>query len=295
MSGPRWVDESIHHASVSQRLLADRVLLDQRDGMQEVLVFDNSVFGRTLMLDGAVQTTERDEFIYHEMLAHPPLFAHGNPRRVLIIGGGDGGTLEEVLKHRSVERATLVEIDPTVVDASRAYLPSVSAGAFDDARAKIVISCGFTFVRECSERFDVIIVDSTDPRGPGWRLFTTAFYTNCRALLSEGGILVAQSGVPFMQPDELTLVTARLGRVFKDVAAYMASVPTYYGGGMAFAWASDDPERRTLPLVELERRFAASEIPTRYYVPDVHLAAFALPRFVRRLVSGRKALADGGS
>jgi spermidine synthase len=113
MSGPRWVDESIHHASVSQRLLAGRVLLDQRDGMQEVLVFDNPVFGRTLMLDGAVQTTERDEFIYHEMLAHPPLFAHGNPRRVLIIGGGDGGTLEEVLKHRSVERATLVEIDPT--------------------------------------------------------------------------------------------------------------------------------------------------------------------------------------
>jgi spermidine synthase len=283
MSGPRWVDESIHHASVSQRLLAERVLLE-RNGMQELLVFENPVFGRTLMVDGAVQTTERDEFIYHEMLAHPPPFAHGDPRRVLIIGGGDVGTLEEVLKHRSVERATLVEIDPTVVDASRAFLPNVSAGAFDDPRARIIISCGFTFARECSEKFDVIIVDSTDPRGPGWRLFTTAFYANCRALLLEGGILVAQSGVPFLQPDQLTFVTARLGGVFKDVAAYMASVPTYYGGGMAFAWASNDPMRRMLP--DLERRFEASEISTRYYAPDVHFAAFALPRFVRRLVSG---------
>jgi spermidine synthase len=289
MSEPRWIDENLHHASVSQRLLAQRVLLEKTDGLQHVLVFENPVFGRTLMLDGVVQTTERDEFIYHEMLVHPALLAHGAARRVLIVGGGDGGSLEETLKHPSVERATLVEIDASVIAASRTHLPSVSAGAFDDPRAEIVISCGFTFLRESTETFDVIIIDSTDPRGPGWRLFTTAFYTHCRERLSKGGILVTQAGVPFFQPDELIFVTARLRAVFGDVAAYMAAVPTYHGGAMAFAWASDDREKRLLPAAELERRFAAAAIATRYYAPDLHAAAFALPRFVRRLVDGEEA------
>jgi spermidine synthase len=237
------------------------------------------------MLDGAVQTTERDEFVYHEMMAHPPLFAHGAARRVLIIGGGDGGMLEEVLKHRGVERATLVELDPTVIAASRDYLPSVAGEAFDDPRTELVVSCGFRFVRDSTETWDVIIVDSTDPRGPGWRLFATDFYEHCRARLTRGGILVAQSGVPFLQPDELGIVTARLGQVFADVGVYTAAVPTYYGGAMAFAWASDDPGKRTPPLAELERRFTASGIATRYYAPDVHLAAFALPRYMRALVA----------
>jgi spermidine synthase len=290
MSGPRWIEETIHGTAVSQRLRADRVLLQERGRFQDILVFENPVFGRTLMLDGAIQVTERDEFIYHEMIVHPALFAHAKPRRVLIIGGGDGGTLREVLRHGAVERAVLVEIDAAVVEASRRYLPRVSAGAFDDPRADLVLSCGSDFVRECREEFDVVIIDSTDPSGPGGRLFTTAFYENCRGLLAAGGILVAQSGVPFLQPDELTRVASRLREVFRDVAFYTAAVPTYYGGAMAFAWASDDPDRRSIDVSGLERRFSGAGIPTRYYGPQVHLAAFALPGFVRELVG-----ADSGA
>lgn len=285
MKEPRWIEERLYHATVSQRLLAERVLVERGDGLQELLVFENPVFGRALVLDGAVQTTERDEFIYHEMLAHVPLFAHGGARRVVVIGGGDGGTLEEVLKHRSVEEATLVEIDESVIDASREHLPSVGGDAFEDGRARIVIGDGLSFMRETADRFDVIIVDSTDPHGPGWRLFTKDFYAHCRARLTEGGILVAQSGVPFLQPGELKAVAGRLRQVFADVGAYTASVPTYYGGSMAFAFASDDAEKRRPPLGLLERRFAESGIATRCYMPDLHLAAFTLPRFMRELVS----------
>jgi spermidine synthase len=285
MSETRWINELLHHASVSQRLRAERILVERSDGIQELLVFENPVFGRALVLDGAVQTTERDEFIYHEMLAHVPLLAHGAARRVLVIGGGDGGTLEEVLKHRSVEEATLVEIDANVIEASREHLPSVGGGAFEDKRARILIGDGLSFVRGTGPRFDVIIVDSTDPHGPAWRLFTKDFYAHCRARLDEGGILVAQSGVPFLQPGELKAVATRLRQVFADVGAYTASVPTYYGGSMAFAFASDDPTKRRPAIALLERRFAESGVVTRYYMPDLHLAAFALPRFMRELVS----------
>jgi spermidine synthase len=287
MNDARWINERLYPGAVSQRLLAERVLLERKEGLQELLVFDNPVFGRTLVLDGAVQTTERDEFIYHEMLAHVPLLAHGAARRILVVGGGDGGTLEEVLKHRTVEAATLVEIDASVIAASREHLPSVGGDAFDDPRARIVVADGHAFVRETDERFDVVIVDSTDPHGPGWRLFTTEFYRHCRARLTEGGILVAQSGVPFLQPGELQAVAQRLREVFADVSAYAAAIPTYYGGSMAFAFASDDPAKRCPDLAELERRFDRAGIATRYYLPDVHLAAFALPRFMRELVSPR--------
>src|SRR5689334_18427080 len=220
MKTRRWIDERIHHASVSQRLLAERVLFERKGGPQDLLDFENPMFGRTLVLDGAVQTTERDEFIYHEMLAHVPLFAHGAVRRVLIIGGGDGGTLEEVLKHRSVEGVTLVEIDAGVIEASREHLPSIGGKAFVDERARIVVGDGLSFVRESEDRFDVILIDSTDPTGPGERLFTRAFYAHCRERLTQGGILVAQSGVPFFQPDEIRIVANRLREVFADVGAY---------------------------------------------------------------------------
>ncbi|MBX6366580.1 MAG: polyamine aminopropyltransferase [Rhodospirillales bacterium] len=287
MNEARWVEEKLHGATVSQRLRADRVLLDRKSGFQELLVIENPIFGRTLLLDGVVQTTERDEFIYHEMLAHVPLFAHGSARRVLIIGGGDGGTLEEVLKHPNVEQATLVEIDETVIAASREHLPEIAKGAFDDPRARVVIEDGLSFVRATGDRFDVVIIDSTDPQGPGWRLFTTAFYTHCRSRLNPGGILVAQCGVPFMQPNELSSVACRLRQVFREVSAYRAAVPSYYGGDMAFVFATDDAAKRRTPLDVLERRFETSGVTTRYYLPEVHLAAFALPRFIRDLMASR--------
>jgi len=279
-----WFEEALYPAA-SQRLRVDRVLYEARDGLQHVLVFENEAFGRVLALDGVVQTTGRDEFVYHEMLAHVPIMAHGAARRVLVIGGGDGGSLEEALKHRALERVTMVEIEPAVVELCRAHLPAISNGAFDDPRAELVIADGARYVRESRESFDVILVDSTDPHGPGAALFSAGFYAACKERLTPGGVLVTQSGVPFLQPDELRATAARLRAVFRDVAAFSAPVPSYFGGAMAFGWATDDAAKRSLDVAELRRRFAAAgPLATRQYSPEVHAAAFALPPFIADLL-----------
>ncbi|NIP18489.1 MAG: polyamine aminopropyltransferase, partial [Xanthomonadales bacterium] len=176
-----------------QCLKADRVLYDSETAHQRLRVIENATFGRILTLDGVVQTTQADEFIYHEMLAHVPILAHGAARRVLIIGGGDGGMAREVLRHRAVEHLTMVEIDAGVVDFAKRYLPSLNAGAFDDPRLNLVIEDGAAFVRRSTEAFDVIITDSTDPIGPGEVLFTDTFYAHAKNRLAEGGILVTQN------------------------------------------------------------------------------------------------------
>ncbi|MCS9087187.1 polyamine aminopropyltransferase, partial [Pseudomonas aeruginosa] len=182
-----------------QRFSIDNMLHEVRTEHQHLVIFENARMGRVMALDGVIQTTEADEFIYHEMLTHVPILAHGAARRVLIIGGGDGGMLREVAKHKSVERITMVEIDGTVVDMCKAFLPNHSQGAFDDPRLNLVIDDGMRFVATTEERFDVIISDSTDPIGPGEVLFSENFYQACRRCLNEGGILVTQNGTPFMQ------------------------------------------------------------------------------------------------
>ncbi len=277
-----WYEEELH-ADLRLKLKAERLLYDSATEHQRLVLFDNATFGRVLLLDSVVQTTERDEFIYHEMLAHLPILAHGAARKVLIVGGGDGGMLEEVLKHRGVEKATMVEIDRGVVDFAKRYLGNICGQAFEDPRLDLVIADGAAFVAECEERYDVIIVDSTDPIGPGEVLFTESFYGRCRRCLAPGGILVTQNGVPFVQGDELRNTLRHLRGLFADVSCYLATVPTYAGGPMAFGWASDDPGLRAPPLELLERRYAESGIATRYYNPAVHLAAFALPGYIAEL------------
>jgi len=227
-----WIDETLHeHFRFS--LGVERVLYDGRSDNQKLAVIDNPLFGRTLYLDGVLQTTERDEFIYHEMLAHVPILAHGAVKDVLVIGGGDGGSIEEVLKHRSVESVTMVELDPRVVELCRNHLPSISKGAFDDRRLDLVFADGLDFVRTSAPRFDVIIVDSTDPIGPGEVLFGADFYGGCKQALREGGVLVTQNGVPFVQDDELRETLKSLHSLFADASCYLATVPTYVGGPMA--------------------------------------------------------------
>ena len=280
----RWYDEEPYLGSRLQ-LRIDKLLHEDRTAHQHLVVFENEAFGRVLALDGIVQTTERDEFVYHEMLVHVPLLAHGAVRQVLIIGGGDGGSLEETLKHRDVERVTMVELDPVVIELSRRFLPSIGGDAFDDRRTELVIGDGLEFVAESRGRFDLIIVDSTDPVGPGKVLFTEAFYRNCRACLEPGGILVTQNSVPFLQPEAVGEPIPVLKRLFADATCYLAAVPSYFGGVMAFGWASDDPELRAVPVEELERRHRAAGIATDFYSPDVHQAAFALPPHVARLIS----------
>jgi len=268
------------YAGYGQSFTLDQVLFEHRTEHQELIIFRNRDFGTVMALDGIIQTTERDEFIYHEMMTHVPLLAHGNARRVLIIGGGDGGILREVLQHKSVEHVTQVEIDQAVIDMCRQYLPNHSAGAFDDPRANIVIADGVEFVNECQETFDVIISDCTDPVGPGEVLFSSRFYEGCKRCLNQGGVFVAQNGVPFMQPDEILTTRRRLGPYFADQTFYNGAVPTYVGGVMTFAWATDDASLRQLDLTSVQARYEASGIRTRYYNPALHVASFALPQYV---------------
>lgn len=279
-----WFTETLH-PWLGQCLTMDRVLFRDKTEHQDLIIFENAKFGRVLALDGVVQTTEGDEFIYHEMLAHVPITAHGEAKRVLIIGGGDGGMAREVLKHPGIERLVMVEIDRSVIDMSREHLPNLNAGAFDDPRLELVITDGARYVDETEDRFDVIIVDSTDPIGPGEVLFTAAFYAQCKRCLIEGGILATQNGVPFVQSQELTNSWQRLQESFADVWFYLAPVPTYQGGHMAFGWATDDAAKRQLNTAAIDARFSPLGIETRYYTPAVHHAAFALPKFILNLLS----------
>jgi spermidine synthase len=269
-----WYEEAYTH-HWRQRFEVERYVYQGRTAYQEAIIFETPRLGRVFVLDGFVQITESDEFIYHEMISHVALVAHGAARDILIIGGGDGGTLEEVLKHRGIARATMVELDPGVVDLARTYLPGVSRGAFDDPRTELIFSDGVRFVAETDRSFDVIIVDSTDPFGPGEVLFSEDFYADCRARLRPGGVLVAQSGNPFVERARLDACLARLGAVFRDASFILTSVPAYQGGPFAFAWGCDDPDRRALTVAELEARPVPPGL--RCYTPSVHVAAFVHP------------------
>lgn len=269
-----------------QEFRVDEVLFEFKTEHQHLVIFQNQKFGRVMALDGVVQTTEADEFVYHEMLTHVPILAHGNAKRVLIIGGGDGGILREVAKHKSVEHITMVEIDKAVVDMAKKYLPGHSAGAFDDKRLNLVIDDGAAFVVNTKDKFDVIISDSTDPMGPGEVLFTKNFYEACHACMNPGGVLVTQNGVAFMQLDEVKTTARRLAPTFKDCHFYAAAVPTYVGGVMTLSWATDNADLRKTPVDVIEKRFAASGIKTRYYNPGVHTGAFSLPQYILDAIKG---------
>ena len=281
-----WRFETLY-PDYAQGHAVTRVLHDDASGQQHVQVVETARFGRMLLLDGVVQTAEADEHIYHEMLAHTPILAHGAARRVLIIGGGDGGMLREVRRHASVKSITMVEIDESVVTFCKRHLPSLSDGAFDDPRLKLVIDDAAAFVKRSRKTFDVIIADRPDPIGPGAALFARSFYENCKARLAEGGVLVTQNGVPFMQPDELREDMAVFSKIFADATCYLAAVPTYSGGFMAFGWGSDNPRLRNVTEKRLRKRMERSGLETRYYTPAVHKASFALPRAIEQLLPPR--------
>ena len=280
----RWIEETLHRGH-RVRLNAERVLFDSETEHQRLIIFENTDFGLVMMLDNIVQLTTKDEFIYHEMMAHVPLFAHGRAKKALIVGGGDGGVLRETLKHPELEQITLCEIDRGVIDLCRAHFPEISAGAYDDPRTRIVIADGTKFVAETDDRFDVIMVDSTDPVGPGAVLFTREFYADCARSLKPGGLLVTQNGLPFLQPDELKQSVGYFRELFDDASCYLASTPSYFGGPMSYGWATDNTKLRQHRRKKIERRYKkAGGFPTRYWTPEVHIAAFALPTYVSELV-----------
>ena len=280
-----WQEEALYQGCRS-RLEVSEILYDSQTEHQRLVIFENSRFGRVMMLDGVTQTTEADEFIYHEMLTHLPILAHGNVQRILIIGGGDGGTAEEALKHSTIEHITMVEIDATVVELSKKYLPAICGNAFDDPRLDLVIADGVDYVAKYEgPGFDLIIIDSTDPIGPGEVLFTKDFYTDCKSCLAAGGIIVTQNGVPFMQGEELRGTMQIFESLFDDATCYLASVPTYVGGPMAFGWGTDNATARHTPIDVIARRFDSAGVTTGYYLPEMHAQAFALPRYVDELVN----------
>lgn len=268
------------YPSWGQQFVMDEILFEVDTGHQHLVIFKNAQWGNVMALDGVIQTTEKDEFVYHEMMTHVPMLAHGNAKKVLIIGGGDGGILREVLKHPGVESVTQVEIDQQVIDMCVEYLPNHSAGAYANPKANIVIADGVDFVTECSEKFDVIISDSTDPMGPGEVLFTSRFYQGIKNCLNDDGVFVAQNGVSFMQTDEVTTTYQRLTPLFKEVSFYSGAVPTYVGGIMTFAWATDNWALYDVPLATIEQRFKTAKLQTRFYTPEVHKGSFALPQYV---------------
>lgn len=278
-----WVTESLHDG-MKTSFRVEKVLYRRPIGKQDLVLFENPIFGRMLSLDGVTQVTEADEFIYHEMLTHVPVLAHGAVKSVLIIGGGDGGMLREVARHKSIERIVMVEIDEGVVTFSKEYLPGVSAGTFDDPRLELAIADGADYMRDATEQFDVIIVDSTDPIGPGEVLFTDHFYGHARQRLKAGGVLVTQNGVPFMQGDELGGTMRAFRSLFGVATCYLATVPTYVGGPMAFGFGTDNRDLLAVDAATLAERQKAAGIETRYYTPDVHKGAFALPGYVQKLV-----------
>ena len=266
-----------------QRFVATAILARERTPFQEIIVFQSATHGRVLMLDGCVQITEADEFVYQEMIAHVPLLAHGAARRVLIIGAGDGGVLRRVLQHRTIEAVTMVEIDEAVIRLSREHLPVIAGNAWNDLRATVIVGDGIAYVAQAAAgSYDVVIVDSTDPAGVGEALFTAQFYADCARVLGEGGVIVNQCGVPFMQAEELRETSKRRAVAFRHVTAYVVAVPTYVGGYMTIGFATNTPGLDQVPAAALQVRAEIAGVldATRYWSPSVQVGAFALPPYI---------------
>ena len=258
-------------------------LCAEKTKFQKMEMLDTVGFGHMLVLDNIVETTEVDEFVYHEMMTHVPMYTHPGPKRVLIIGGGDGGVLREVLRH-PVERAVMVEIDEAVVRASKKYLKKICRDAFKDPRAELIIGDGAAFVRDTTETFDIVIVDSTDPLGPSMPLFGPEFYRNVTRILGEYGLLVRQTGSALLQPDELPMAVKHARQVFPYVKAFVTAVPTYIGGFFTHPLMGLHDFSNNIRREWVERRYAEHPLPMKYYNPAVHAAAFALPEYIRQRV-----------
>lgn len=272
-----WVEER-HRDIFSTKFRVENVLFSGESPFQKVEVVQTVGFGRMLLNDGMVMLSERDEFIYHDMISHIPLFVHPKPERVLVIGGGDGGTAREVLRHPGVKHCRMVEIDEMVVEACREFIPQTAA-CLDDPRLTLSIDDGVKFVAETAERYDVVLVDSTDPVGPAAPLFGNEFYGNVHRVLADDGIVISQGGSPFLEMETLRSILRIQNELFAHTHAYTYSNLTYPAGYWSFTYAS----KGLCPIRDF-RKEAVRESGLRfdYYTPGIHTAAFSLPEFVRR-------------
>lgn len=262
------------------RMTVTDVLYHARSKYQDIAVFETDGLGRVLVIDGITMLTEFDEYSYHEMISHVPLLVHPNPKRILVIGGGDGGVVREVLKHPEVQTVHLCEIDKMVVSVCRQYFPSL-ASCLQDSRVRLFYQDGAKFIAERRGYYDVIIVDSTDPFGPGRILFQKPFYSDMQKALTPEGIAVTQCESIFLHREVIEGVFSFAGEIFPKVGYYFTHVPTYPSGAIGFFFGSLGPD----PVKNLDERRARRLRKLKYYTPDVHRAAFALPRFAKSFVS----------
>ena len=266
---------------------ATKTLAQIQSPYQRVEVYDTQQFGKLFRLDGRLMTSERDEFFYHECMTHPAALAHPNPESILVIGGGDGGSSEELLKHPSVKRIVMAELDPVVIDISKKWLGSIHNGAFSDSRLEVKIGDGFEFVKSTAERFDIIVLDLTDPDTPAFHLYSEEFFRMCQRILRPGGMLTLHLGSPVYQVETVRKNAANLRKVFRHVAPMSLFVPLY-GSLWCLAVASDTTDPRTIPVEMIAQRISERQIGgLRYYHPTMHSALFTLPVFVQDQVQSQ--------
>ncbi|NLW25036.1 MAG: polyamine aminopropyltransferase [Clostridia bacterium] len=249
----------------------------EKSEYQEISVVDTYEFGRMLLLDGIIMTTIKDEFVYHEMISLPALNTHPNPKNVLVIGGGDGGAIREIVKHPKVEKAILCEIDGQVIEVSKKYLPEISC-ALNDPKVEVIVEDGIKYIQENKNKFDVILVDSTDPIGPAVGLFAKDFYQGIYHALKEDGIFAAQTESPWVNESLLKRVFQDIKSIFPITRVYLANVPTYPTGMWAFTMGS----KKYDPL-QVDK-IAIPDTNTKYYTPAIHFNSFDLPPFVANLL-----------
>ena len=275
-----WFTETVNDI-VGNTIKARERIFSGRSEYQKIEIVDTYQFGRTLILEGSIQLTEKDEFTYHEMISHVPLFTHPNPERVLVIGGGDGGTIREVMKHPTVTRAKLVEIDSLVIEKSKQFLPFVSC-EMENPRVEVIIQDGTQYIKSHKESFDIILIDSTDPVGPAVGLYQKEFFEDVHKALKDDGIMVAQSESPFFDQPIVRELFTILKPIFPIRKMYLAPVPSYPSGLWSFVFCSKkyDPivDNRCADLRRLN-------LNTRYYNEAIHQAAFAIPHFIQELIA----------
>lgn len=254
-----------------------KTYVDEQTEFQQLDMIETEEFGTMLVLDGMVMTTVKDEFVYHEMVAHPILFTHPNPEHVLVVGGGDGGVIREIMKHPKVKKAVLVDIDGKVIEYSKKYLPTIAC-ELENPRVEVIVNDGFMHIHDHKNTYDVIMVDSTEPVGPAANLFTRGFYQGIYEALKEDGIFVAQTDNPWFKADLIQTVNRDVKEVFPIVRVYGANIPTYPSGLWTFTMGS----KKYDPL-EVDTD-AIPELDTKYYTARLHKSAFVLPKFVEDLV-----------
>ncbi|BFH10504.1 polyamine aminopropyltransferase [Paenibacillus melissococcoides] len=250
--------------------------VNEQTPFQHLTLLDTEEFGRMLVLDGMVMTTVKDEFVYHEMVAHPALVTHPNPKKVLVVGGGDGGVMREIMKHPSVEKAVLVDIDGKVIEYSKKYLPEIAC-ELDNPRVEVQVNDGYMHILNSKNEYDVIMVDSTEPVGPAAPLFERGFYQGIYDALKDDGLFVAQTDNPWFKADLIQKVNRDVKEIFPIVRVYAANIPTYPSGMWTFTMGSKKHD----PLKVEEA--SIPEMETKYYSPRLHHAAFVLPKFVEDL------------